>query len=143
MENETIVDIEEVVNFDSDRIPGLATNYRFIADGFKIKTTIQDYYLLIENFQQCCEEWGYLHTEDNINDFVGAVVNEVTVMDTDDEIIDIESHVGSAESIDSVFITFHTEKGNLQFVAYNAHNGYYGHEVYIVTGSTVAVDTVI
>jgi hypothetical protein len=33
----------------------------------------------------------------------------------------------------AMFINVETTKGLLQFVAYNEHNGYYGHEVKLVS----------
>jgi hypothetical protein len=34
---------------------------------------------------------------------------------------------------EAVFVNFETDRGTLQFTAYNGHNGYYGHTVYIET----------
>ena len=49
-----IVKIEEVnnVNFNDDNYP--------CYDGFRIETEDEEMYFLINNFQSCCENWGYI-----------------------------------------------------------------------------------
>lgn len=90
---------------------------------------------LIQNHQDCCEEHGYLCTNDNIQDFIDAEVRDIKFTDGDletrsslDELL-LQNN-SDDRGVNTIFITLETSKGVLQFVAYNAHNGYYGHIVY-------------
>lgn len=111
--------------------------------GFEIKTDRQTISLMIDNDSSCCEEWGYLMSEDDTAKFVGAALLGVRLTDTnrsstqffktgdegyyeadwDDPKVE---HVSDGEVM---FVNIETDRGVLQFVAYNSHNGYYGHEV--------------
>lgn len=84
---------------------------------------------------------GYLTSEDDPSKFIGAELRQIvrtdqnrtaTVIhqdydwdrkDGDDDIV--------LDSGDAIFIDLETDQGVFQFVAYNSHNGYYGHEVTI------------
>jgi hypothetical protein len=79
--------------------------------------------LRIDNLQQCCEEWGYLCTDDNVKDFIGS-----TLMKIDETYTARAMDGGTYTDRDVlVFTTFHTSNGNLQFKAYT-DNRFYGHE---------------
>lgn len=41
-------------------------------DGYCIETNIRKIYFVISNNQCCCEDWGYLTSEDNFNDYIGS-----------------------------------------------------------------------
>ena len=86
----------------------------------------------IDGDQQCCEEAGFLSSNDEYDDFIGADFLKVLVVDTNNcvkELKDIyEPNV--------IFVNVETSNGTLQFVAYNDHNGYYGHDVIILNGAT-------
>lgn len=105
--------------------------------GFTITTTEQTITLAIDDESSCCESWGYFLTEDDTSKFVGAELRGVSITDTNrsgrkfvtgwDVEYDDEKDV-HLDSGDVLFVDIETDRGALQFVAYNAHNGYYGHE---------------
>jgi hypothetical protein len=95
--------------------------------GYLITTNKQKIEILIDNLQDCCEEWGYVCSEDNPNDFIGAKLLNIVLVD---EGLKTYDFVGDSECT-AMFINLETDKGLLQFVLYNIHNGYYGHEVRI------------
>lgn len=98
-------------------------------DGFKIETDEQEIYLLISNEQSCCESWGYLSSSDDFSQYIGKKIVKFEKTDTALK----TERFDPLEWLDCggvVFITFTFEDGGvLQFAAYNAHNGYYGHMV--------------
>ena len=110
-------------------------------DGYEIKTNLHKYMILIDNAQSCCESWGYICSDDNIDTFIGKTLIEVTLTDTalnmqkikevgltsyeDDTSIDC--YGGGIQFIDLRF----TDGSILQFAVYNAHNGYYGHNIIV------------
>lgn len=125
--NETITAIRE---FFGDQEKG---EYRGF-DGFVVETDKQVIRLLIENMQMCCEHWGYLWTNDNVQEFVGARLTNIT--HTDENLVTVDlSFVqdGHGSAVETMFITLETNRGQLQFVAYNGHNGYYGHTARVVS----------
>ncbi len=50
-------------------------------DGFKITTTEQEIYLVIDNMQCCCENFGYFMSEDNIDRFIGSNLLDIKITD--------------------------------------------------------------
>ena len=96
-------------------------------DGFKIKTNKQMIELLISGSQDCCENYGYFMTNDTTSDFIGAKILDIQIVDESlnqqkmNKIVQI--YEGS-----TMFVNIITNKGVLQFTAYNEHNGYYGHQ---------------
>lgn len=137
-EKEIILVIDEVKDYEFQ-----AVDY----DGFRIITNKQEVLLLIENGFSCCESYGYFVCDDNINAFIGCELKDISTIDTKLiketllKIVDNTSRIG-AESIQSIlnhkygnlmFIEVLTSKGTLQFAAYNAHNGYYGHTALVIS----------
>lgn len=117
-----IVKIEEVnnVNFNDNRY----SNY----DGFKIETEDEEIYFVIDNSQQCCENWGtYLYTPEDLREYVGA---DYLGYD-ESSCSEIENGLKSeyVESDEICFLNIHTSKGTIDFAVYNSHNGYYAHAV--------------
>ena len=108
-------------------------------DGYKITTSEQTYHLLIENGQNCCEHWGYFesHNEDEWPDFIGAELIEVSVTDKalNDKRLEESGYYGDAGGI--FFVNFRTAIETIQFVVYNAHNGYYGHGILFAKGNDI------
>lgn len=102
--------------------------------GFKIVTDEQEIVLAIDDESSCCESWGYFLTEDDTDKFVGAELRGVRLTDTNRSSKTFGSDWkddANHESLDDggvMFVDIETDRGTLQFVAYNAHNGYYGHE---------------
>lgn len=86
-------------------------------DGSSIK-------LGISNSQNCCENWGYFMSNDALEDFIGAEVLDVKIVD---ECLNVEKAPNIYEG-DIMFVNIETNRGTLQFVAYNDHNGFYSHE---------------
>lgn len=103
--------------------------------GYAIKTNKQVIKLLICYLQDCCERFGYFMSEDNIDDFVGAELFGLALTDTAlNEAKMKKSNIGPDSDYFEggiMFVDIKTSKGVLQFVAYNEHNGYYGHEARI------------
>lgn len=106
-------------------------------DGYRITTDNQKITLAISNGQSCCEDWGYFMSEDDPQKFVGAEFLGVRVTDTNltgREVGPDAAYEGNNINTydgDVMFVNIQTDRGVLQFVAYNAHNGYYGHSAII------------
>lgn len=101
-------------------------------DGYQIITNEQIIQFGIDNGRSCCESWGHMITNDSTDEFIGATVKDISITDTALNNKKIEE----LESLDSggvMFVNIETDKGLLQFVAYNAHNGYYGHDAVIIS----------
>lgn len=103
--------------------------------GFQVITTEQTITLAIDDESSCCESWGYFLTEDNTEKFAGAVLRGVAITDTNRSHrrfttgwgADEGENVEHLDEGDVMFVDIETDRGVLQFVAYNSHNGYYGH----------------
>lgn len=121
---ETILKIKETQFGISERYPN-------DFDGFVIKTNKQIIKLGIENGQSCCEYWGYFMTEDNFKEFEGSKLIDITLTDT--SLKTKKLYEECIETEECMFVNLNTDKGLLQFVAYNSHNGYYGHEAVIIS----------
>lgn len=131
---ERIKNIEEVYDVSSESLECLKSiEYSGMFDGFKITTSENIWYILISNAPQCCENFGYVSKPEDYKDFIGANVYSIssTVRTIKDNIESIQLS-SSSEYSNCLFITFYTDKGDLQFTAYNEHDGYYGHNVVIV-----------
>ncbi len=123
---ETIQKIEEV-NVGGDRS---WNSY----GGFEITTDEQIIKLLIDNSQSCCEHWGYFFCHDDPQEFIGSAVLSVYLTDTALNTLYLEKNDVSPTQLDGgaiMFVNIETTKGLLQFVAYNEHNGYYGHKAIV------------
>ena len=101
--------------------------------GYQIVTDKQVITAAIDNGQSCCENWGYLMSQDNFEEFIGAELLEVRVVDdalnsTVKDSLDDWISEGSC-----MFVNFETSVGTLQFTAYNEHNGYYGHDAFVIS----------
>lgn len=92
-------------------------------DGFEVLTSEQSILLGIDNVSDCCEQWGHFWCNDNPDDFLGAGVVGVSITDT---ALITEKDPNLYEG-GVMFVNIETDRGVLQFVAYNSHNGYYGH----------------
>ena len=106
-----------------------------VEGGFQIVTTEQTITLAIDDEASCCEQWGYFLTEDDPSKFVGAELRGVRLTDVNRSHRKFETDWNAEEDENTVhlddgevmFADIETDRGILQFVAYNAHNGYYGH----------------
>lgn len=99
--------------------------------GYRIITTAQTIDIGIGKGQSCCESFGYLTSEDDLKDFIGADLLEVVQVDTELNSIMLEKNRVSRYAC--IFINLNTSKGTLQFAVYNEHNGYYGHMVKVTS----------
>lgn len=119
---EKILRIEEIENLKHTPEDGWSSHF----DGYKITTDAQEILILISNGQSCCESFGYVVSEDDVQDFVGADLSSVKVVDTgiNEKMVEAGS---SLDEGDIMFVNLETSKGILQFAVYNSHNGYYGH----------------
>lgn len=103
-------------------------------DGYRVDTDKQSIYVLIDNEQSCCESWGYLSSDDDLSRYVGAGLRNLAI--TDEGLNTRMVDAGKEAKSDSggiVFVTFDTTVGPFQLACYNGHNGYYGHEVHIIS----------
>lgn len=105
--------------------------------GFQVVTTEQVITLAIDDESSCCEEWGYFLSEDDFAKFIGAELRGVSITDTNltsrEFLRGYSGHAKTKAPIyldegDTLFVNLATDRGTLQFAAYNSHNGYYGHE---------------
>ena len=99
---------------------------------------------MIDSYQQCCESFGYLSTNDNIQDFIGSTIQKVEIVTGDNYTKSdlIISNYNGKDTIEvdvkeCVFLIVTTDKGELTFAVYNAHNGYYSHDVKVFVGDKV------
>jgi len=101
-------------------------------DGYEIVTDKQTIRIGISDSQCCCEDFGCIITNDEISEFINAELIGVSITDTALNNKEIEE----LECLDcggAMFVNIETNKGLLQFVTYNSHNGYYGHEAVLVS----------
>jgi len=96
-------------------------------DGYEIVTNRQVIRMGIDQNRRCCEDFGYLMSNDNISEFEGHYLIDIKVVDEFLNVKDIKHYVNA----NTMFVNFETSNGTLQFVSYNEHNGYYAHAAYI------------
>lgn len=104
-------------------------------EGYKIttdKTVIKCY---IDNFQSCCEDSGYMCSNDDINEFMGAEIRDVYV--TDEALKTLEIRIGDTYNGGATFVNVETDKGTFQMAVYNSHNGYYAHDIKVQVNNEV------
>ena len=87
----------------------------------------------IDNQVDCCENWGYVQSVDTFDDFIGA---EVLSVDVVDEALNVKTVVRIYEG-GTMFVNINTSKGLFQLAVYNEHNGYYSHEAIVVVADNV------
>ena len=102
-------------------------------EGYKVTTTDQEIELLIDNNQSCCESWGYFWCNEKPQDFVGAELRGITLTDKELNAAFMNEDAEDIYEGGIMFVNLDTDRGVLQFVAYNSHNGYYGHEARITS----------
>ena len=101
-------------------------------DGYKITTSEQEYLILIDNGQCCCESWGYFSSEDDFGNYIGKTILDVYLTDNN-WVTAAPTYSGYYDDFGGIqFVDFKFTDGSvLQFAVYNAHNGYYGHPIII------------
>lgn len=124
---EKILEINEV---EDVKVDGEYGSY----DGYEVVTDKQKIRLLIDNGQNCCEDWGYFISEDDLEDFIDSNLLEIKLTDTALNTEKYKESIGyGLDDGDVMFVDLVTDNGSLQFAAYNVHNGYYGHEALVVS----------
>ena len=103
--------------------------------GYKVLTNKQEIVFAIDNSSNCCEEWGYFSTNDDIQYFIGSKLIEISTTNSElDTKVFLDVCKSKGHHLDEgemMFVNLTTSKGVLQFVVYNQHNGYYSHAAYI------------
>jgi len=102
--------------------------------GYKITTTSQEILIGISDGGQCCENYGYLTSEDDFSDFIGSELTKIESIDTSLNVKVVEYLNNQNIDMDScMFFNLYTTNGMLQFVVYNEHNGYYSHDAVFIS----------
>ena len=110
-----------------------------ICEGWVIETDLQTIKIGISSGQSCCENWGYVtsHDLDSVDTFIGAELLSIshTDMDLNSKFFYKFKEMDVCDVIETptMFVTIETSAGTLQFVAYNEHNGYYGHDAVVIS----------
>lgn len=112
-------------------------------DGYKVDTDEQSVYVLIDNGQSCCEDWGYFASEDDMTPFIGAELTDIVLTDKalNTQKVEQSGYYDDAGGIQ--FVDFVTDRGTFQLAVYNAHNGYYGHGIVIAKGDEVVLNNTL
>ena len=142
---ETILEIREIHDTDLDAEENMS--------GYRIITDRQSVLLAISNEQDCCEDWGYMMSNDDPREFIGAGLLSIEKVDRNGcicpalkakfpDVIDDSDDECDDRGTATVFININTSVGTLQFVAYNNHNGYYGHAVKVTSHQLVLETTI-
>lgn len=105
-------------------------------DGYRVKTSEHEFVVLIDNGQSCCENWGYLSTDDDPKARIGATLLSVELADTRLTAEPLEDLVYIDEG-GVQFVTFKTDGGDFQLAVYNGHNGYYGHGIIVAKDNEI------
>lgn len=148
-------EIIEVIEEHSCKIPithvhnygkhkGKTFTQKISTSGYRIQTNKNEYKFLICDEQDCCERWGYLSSDDDLQSYIGAKLLDISVVDKGLKITNLKllKKIGNTDDYDdrgesTMFINLETSEGLLQFVAYNSHNGYYGHEVFYIINDNI------
>ena len=120
-----IEEIDEVVKSDS-------------YEGYRIKTEKHELKLLIHSCQQCCESWGYAVANEDTSSFIGAEYLGYNTIYSDDILKAVDNDTAyDIENGNLLFLNVETSRGTLDFTVYNAHNGYYGHDAYLMVDGKI------
>ena len=121
-------------------------------DGFQVHTEKNVISVLIANGQNCCEDWGYFETPEDLAYFTGKELKDVTLVDTAlnekralDEIgaLQWQDLKGALYEGGIQFVNFVTDGGVFQLAVYNSQNGYYGHSIIVAINEEIIKDDVI
>lgn len=124
----------KIINIEDFDIFETCEGYRITTD----KTVIE---FGIDSMRHCCESWGYFSSDDDFSRFVGKEISSIDLDSEKEGSYEIPEDVGYLEYGGIRFVTIHTTDGDsVQFAVYNAHNGYYGHEIFIRIGNETVVN---
>jgi hypothetical protein len=112
-----------ILSIDSDYVVKLS-KYNTL-EGLKIVTDKEDIILVMDQYSQCCENFGadFLETSDDITKYIGAKL--VSVEDTNDYVLNDSAYSNETQ------LKVVTTKGVLQYAVYNEHNGWYSHSTFL------------
>ncbi len=133
MTDERIVSIVSIVSIEE--VSGSE-----LMEGYKVVTDRHTYHVLIGSEQFCCETSGYLTSDDDIQQYIGAELREVRLTDTALNSARVEASDYYEDDGGIQFVYFVTDRGVLQLAVYNAHNGYYGHSVLIARDEDILLN---
>lgn len=120
-ETEVILNIEE--NGFVVRYPDGLYKWNDSYDGYVVTTNKRQIKVGVQSGQCCCENYGYVCSEDDYKQFLNSTLLAVNVVDQAmNKKTDIDYYCGGI-----VFVDFETTNGLFQLAVYNSHNGYYGH----------------
>jgi len=141
--------IQAIQEIETTRPSDLSNDQRSSYEGYRIITNEQEIHLLMASDQSCCENWGYFLCNDDLDGFIDSELLSITLTDTarNTEIFGEKApkvtkysygnktqpprEFGTDYDEELMFVNVETNQGTLQFVAYNAHNGYYGHNALV------------
>ena len=143
-----IISIEEVHNMETLTLKksncsqlGISSRLNDSYDGYKVKTEKDEYLILIDNGQNCCEDWGYFDTNDNSQEFIGAELQDIELVDKALSVESLKEKMQfGTEYVGICFVNFRTDKDVFQLAVYNSHNGYYGHSIFIAKNGEIIVN---
>jgi hypothetical protein len=97
-----------------------------IEDAIYIRFTDLTGLKLADDGQSCCEN-RYMTTDDVLDEYVGAKLISVSILDAPDipQTPD-EGGYTSTDDHEVLFLRIATTKGDITFASHNEHNGYYG-----------------
>lgn len=113
-------------------------------DGWEVVCDDHTVTVAISNSQDCCENWGYFNSEDDPQKYLGAEmirVERVTEDETQRLVTTIPDLEYGLDAGGAVFVNVVTDRGTFQLAAYNAHNGYYGHEAVVISRDVKTSET--
>ena len=106
--------------------------------GYLVETEKESIFVLVSDEHHCCEKTGYVTSDDNLDNFIGADLRSVEVVGEDYNIVsELLPDEDEYETTFTVFVNFNTDRGVLQMAVYNQHNGWYGHDVLLIKDKTV------
>jgi len=98
-------------------------------EGYLVKTNKQAIKVAISSGQSCCENYGYFATNDNLEDFLGATLLEIELVDEELKVNPVPKAPDIYDAGGVVFVNFLPSKGTMQLAVYNSHNSYYGNSI--------------
>lgn len=136
-----LLEIKEIIGFKQENPHGFID----ATDGYEVITNETTYRILIDNFQCCCEDWGYFSSDDDFERYYGKTLIAVVLTDTVlnqkklEEILPYGIECGGIQFVDFKF----SDGSVLQFAVYNSHNGYYGHDIYVVKDQKIVTSNTL
>lgn len=95
-------------------------------EGYEVVTNGRTIRVCISNGSNCCESWGHLSSDDDLQQYVGAKLLSITSVD---KALNTKTDPGGIDEGSVYFVNFNTDRGKFQLAVYDSHNGYYGHSV--------------